>query len=53
LIITEATSVSQQASGWYRAPGLYTDAQQAAWHEIVDAVHAANGRIFVQLWYDT
>ena len=30
-------------------PGLFTDAQQAGWQRVTDAVHAAGGRIFAQL----
>lgn len=51
LIITEATQVSETAQGYPYTPGLYTDAQQAGWRPIVEAVHARGGRIFVQLWH--
>lgn len=51
LIITEGTFVSDQARGWFGAPGIYTPAQQKGWHEITRAVHAAAGRIIVQLWH--
>lgn len=30
-------------------PGLFTDAQQAGWKDVTDAVHAAGGRIFARL----
>jgi N-ethylmaleimide reductase len=30
---------------------LYTPEQVAGWHKITDAVHAAGGRIVVQLWH--
>jgi 2,4-dienoyl-CoA reductase-like NADH-dependent reductase (Old Yellow Enzyme family) len=51
LIITEATGISQQGLGWPYAPGIWTDAQEAAWHGIVQAVHHAGGRIVLQLWH--
>ena len=51
LIFTEATNVSEQAIGYPNTPGLYTDAQTAAWKKIVDAVHKAGGRIFAQLFH--
>lgn len=51
LIITEATDVSAQARGYPGAPGLYTDEQVRGWREVVDAVHAEGGSIFVQLWH--
>ncbi|TYZ67039.1 hypothetical protein PybrP1_008593 [[Pythium] brassicae (nom. inval.)] len=51
LIITEATSVSEQAHGWFGAPGLYTEEHAAGWKKVVDRVHAKGGKIFVQLWH--
>jgi 2,4-dienoyl-CoA reductase-like NADH-dependent reductase (Old Yellow Enzyme family) len=51
LIISEATGISQQGLGWPYAPGLWTDAQTAAWKPVTDAVHAAGGRIVAQLWH--
>jgi N-ethylmaleimide reductase len=51
LIIAEATAVSRQGTGYGHWPGLYTAAQQAGWRTITDAVHAAGGRIFVQLFH--
>ena len=51
LIISEGTFVSDQARGWYGAPGVYTEAQRKGWQEITSAVHAAGGRIIVQLWH--
>lgn len=51
LIVTEGTFISRQAVGWNRAPGVWTDAMVAAWRPITEAVHAAGGRIFLQLWH--
>ena len=51
LIIAEATQVSAQAQGYQDTPGLYTEAQVEGWRRVTDAVHAAGGRIFVQLWH--
>jgi N-ethylmaleimide reductase len=52
LIITEATAVSREANGAYlNTPGNYTERHQAKWAEVADAVHAAGGRIFMQLWH--
>ncbi len=52
LIITEATAVSAAANGAHlNTPGNYTDRHQAKWAEIADAVHAAGGRMFMQLWH--
>ena len=51
LIITEATTISPQANGWVNSPGIYTDEMVAGWKLIVDAVHDAGGKIFMQLWH--
>lgn len=51
LIISEGTWVSENGQGWQGAPGIYTEEQAAGWRKITDAVHAADGRIFVQLWH--
>lgn len=52
LIISEATAVAETANGAYlNTPGLYTDRHQHGWAEIADSVHAAGGKMFVQLWH--
>ncbi|MFT0859705.1 alkene reductase [Ancylobacter sp. G4_0304] len=51
LIVTEATQVSDTAQGYQDTPGVYTDAQVAGWKPVTEAVRAAGGRIFVQLWH--
>jgi N-ethylmaleimide reductase len=51
LIISEATGVSRQGLGWPFAPGLWTDAQVAAWKPVTAAVHAAGGKIVAELWH--
>jgi N-ethylmaleimide reductase len=51
LLITEATPISPTAHGYADTPGIHTAAQAAAWRPITDAVHAAGGRIVVQLWH--
>jgi N-ethylmaleimide reductase len=32
-------------------PGIYTEQQIKGWREVVDAVHAKGGTIFLQLWH--
>jgi N-ethylmaleimide reductase len=50
LIITESTEVDPVSAGAVPTrPGIFTDAQQDGWKTIVDAVHAAGGRIVLQL----
>jgi len=51
LIVAEATTISEQANGWLESPGIYTDAMEAGWKGVTSAVHAAGGRIFLQLWH--
>src|ERR1700719_4141081 len=51
LIITEGTFVSEQGQGWYGAPGVYSEEQRTGWKRVTDAVHDADGLIFVQLWH--
>ena len=48
LLIAEATNISPRARGYGGAPGLYSDEQQAAWQEIVEAVHAMGAKMAVQ-----
>ncbi len=51
LIITEASQVSEQAIGYPGTPGIHTTTQVDAWRETTDRVHAAGGRLFLQLWH--
>lgn len=51
LIIAEATTVSEQANGWFGSPGIYTGEMTAGWKQVVQAVHQSGGRIFLQLWH--
>ena len=51
LIISEGTSPSPNGIGYPRIPGAYSDAQIEGWKKVADAVHAKNGKIFVQLMH--
>jgi N-ethylmaleimide reductase len=51
LIVSEATQVSPQGLGYPGTPGIYSAEQVAGWKLVTDAVHAAGGRIFLQLWH--
>ncbi|MGV0745319.1 alkene reductase [Mycolicibacterium sp. XJ870] len=52
IIISEATAVAETANGAYmNTPGIYTQRHQDGWAEIADAVHAAGGKMFMQLWH--
>jgi len=51
LIISEATSISEQGLGWVDSPGIYNDAQETGWRKIVAALHARGTPLFLQLWH--
>ncbi len=51
LIISEATTISQQANGWNESPGFYTDEMAAGWKQVAQTVHDAGGRMVLQLWH--
>jgi 2,4-dienoyl-CoA reductase-like NADH-dependent reductase (Old Yellow Enzyme family) len=51
LLITEATTISEEANGWNKSPGIYTDQMTEGWKQITKAVHDKSGVIFLQLWH--
>jgi N-ethylmaleimide reductase len=51
LIVSEATQISRQGQGYSFTPGIYTREQIAGWKLVTKAVHAAGGRMFLQLWH--
>ncbi|MDQ2821516.1 MAG: alkene reductase [Pseudomonadota bacterium] len=51
LIISEATSVMPMGVGYADTPGIWSDEQVAGWKLVTDSVHAAGGRIAMQLWH--
>ncbi|UXH78315.1 alkene reductase [Roseateles amylovorans] len=51
LIISEATQISPQGQGYSFTPGIHSEAQVAGWQKVTRAVHAAGGRIALQLWH--
>ena len=51
LILSEATSVVAQGVGYENTPGIWSGEQVEGWKVVTDAVHAAGGRIFLQLWH--
>jgi N-ethylmaleimide reductase len=51
LIIAEATQVSPQGVGYPNTPGIHSVAQVEGWKQVTEAVHAAGGHIFLQLWH--
>jgi N-ethylmaleimide reductase len=51
LIITEGTQPSAHGKAYPGVPGIHNDAQQEGWRRVAHAVHAAGGRIFLQLMH--
>ncbi len=51
LVVSEATQVSPRGIGYVNTPGIHTEAQVEGWKRVTQAVHAAGGRIFLQLWH--
>ncbi|UCE90031.1 MAG: alkene reductase, partial [Pseudomonadota bacterium] len=43
--------VSPQGVGYPATPGIHSSEQVAGWRTVTDAVHAAGGRMFLQLWH--
>jgi len=51
LLVTEATTISEEANGWNESPGVYTDKMTEGWKYTTEAVHEKGGAIFLQLWH--
>ena len=51
LIISEATGISVEGSGWPAAPGIWSEEQVEGWKPVTQAVHDAGGKIILQLWH--
>ncbi|MGF6963914.1 N-ethylmaleimide reductase [Paraburkholderia sp. WC7.3g] len=51
LIVSEGTYISALGKGYAWTPGIHTPTQVAGWRKVTDAVHAADGHIFAQLWH--
>ena len=49
IIVTEATMINENGSAFLNEPGIYNDAQVAAWKKVTDAVHEKNGKIVLQI----
>ncbi|HEY7889382.1 MAG TPA: alkene reductase [Steroidobacteraceae bacterium] len=51
LILSEATVVTPMGIGYADTPGIWSTEQVTGWKQVTQAVHAAGGRIFLQLWH--
>lgn len=50
-ILSEATSVSPMGVGYANTPGIWSPEQVEGWKLVTNSVHAAGGRILLQLWH--
>ena len=51
LIISEGSQISKRAVGYINTPGIYSNEQVEGWKKVTSAVHAKEGKIFIQLWH--
>lgn len=51
LLITEGVNISPQGRGYAGTPGIWNDQQVQGWTAVTKAVHANEGKIFLQLWH--
>ncbi|MEZ0163308.1 alkene reductase [Kineococcus sp. LSe6-4] len=51
LIVSEGTYPSHESRSYPGQPGLATPEQQEGWRRVADAVHAAGGRIVIQVMH--
>jgi N-ethylmaleimide reductase len=51
LVISEGSQVSPQGVGYVRTPGIHSPEQVTGWKKVTEAVHKADGMIFIQLWH--
>jgi len=51
LIVTEGVQPSPVGKGYWRTPGIHSEAQVEGWRTVAEAVHAEGGRIVMQLMH--
>lgn len=51
LIISEGIHICPQATQWEHVPVMYLPEHAEAWKSVTRAVHAAGGKIFMQIWH--
>lgn len=51
LLITEGTQPSEDGQGYLLTPGIHTPEQVAGWRQVIEAVHAGGGRVFMQIMH--
>jgi N-ethylmaleimide reductase len=50
-LIAESAAISISGRSYHGAPGIYLPEHVAGWKRVTDAVHAKDGRIFLQLFH--
>ena len=50
-MVSEGAQIEPRGQGYSWTPGIYSTAQIEGWRKVTDAVHAAGGVIFAQLWH--
>ena len=50
-MVTEGTQIEPRGQGYAWTPGIHSHAQIEGWKKVTQAVHAAGGIIFAQLWH--
>jgi N-ethylmaleimide reductase len=51
LIVTEGTQPSAVGKGYWRTPGIWSQAQIDGWAKVAEAVHAEGGQIVMQIMH--
>jgi N-ethylmaleimide reductase len=51
LIISEATMISKDASGYPNTPGIFSESQISRWKLVCEKVHQNGSKFFLQLWH--
>ncbi|MCP1471688.1 N-ethylmaleimide reductase [Sphingobium sp. OAS761] len=51
LIVTEGTQPSRVGKGYWRTPGIHSEAQVEGWRKVADAVHGEGGKIVMQIMH--
>ena len=51
LIVSEGIPIDPMGVGYPQVPGLWSEEQAQLWKPVTEAVHAAGGRIFAQIWH--
>lgn len=51
LIISEATMIDIDASGYPDTPGIFSTSQISGWRQVCDKVHQKGAKFFLQLWH--